>query len=415
MWRAISEKLITAALWGLLLTAVCGTAGAEEGCPPGTFPQVLEKKCVPVSQYNLLPLSDDMPMRFEALQFSMAIIEIQATGTITKDTPTEFKKFLQSDDAKLTRNILLESPGGDLMAALELGQMIRQAGMNTLIGHSVQLNGVMNFYNYKRAYCMSACAYAFLGGITRSYGGDDFYGIHRFGTLMGTISGDEAQVISSIIAKYVENMGVDLSVFEMASSASFNQSIYRVSVAMVKRMHIIYDPSGVTSFVIEQHNGKIVAAFRLKRRERDYDGVITCSNGNRLLVLFDRDNSVPTLLRAAKGFPVEFSAPGRTLSGTATYVAAESSNHAPAAMVFSLPNMDEGAFSGAGMTLTTINNPTLRPITQKADGSTEINHALAGQFMWFDAVSAFTFSIMAVNAEQTLPIVFRDCAPRASD
>jgi hypothetical protein len=243
MWRTILEKLITIALLAPFAAAAGRSVHAEEGCPTGRFPQFLDNECVPISQHNVLPLTDNAPMRFEALQVSMRAIWIQATGTITKDTPAQFKKFLQTDDAKLTKDIWLHSPGGDLMAGLEVGQMIREAGMNTSIGHTVPLEGLMNIYSYKHAYCVSACAYAFLGGVTRSYENYDTHGIHRFGAGSGTISRDGAQAISGIVAKYVSSMGVDLSVFELASTASFDKDIYRVPVATAKRMRVIYGPT----------------------------------------------------------------------------------------------------------------------------------------------------------------------------
>ena len=64
-------------------------AAAEEGCPPGKFPDGIDrKKCTAVYRGSVLPLSDDKPMRFEAVQMSLVITWIQATGTITEDTPS---------------------------------------------------------------------------------------------------------------------------------------------------------------------------------------------------------------------------------------------------------------------------------------------------------------------------------------
>jgi hypothetical protein len=173
-------------------------------------------------------------MQFEAVQMSMVITWIQATGTITPDTPNVFQKFLKNNIHFLPNTIYLHSPGGNLAAGLTLGKMIRNARLNTVIGHTIDLEGIMNNYTYPDAHCLSACAYAFLGGVSRFYSDSDVYGIHRFGVSQGEISGDQAQVISSIVAKYIEEMGVDLSVFELASLASFQDQIYRVPVAVAK-------------------------------------------------------------------------------------------------------------------------------------------------------------------------------------
>lgn len=376
---------------------IVSSAHAEEGCPAGFFPQAGDGKCTAVSEYNRLPLDDSKPMTFQGQQMSMAIVWLQATGVITKDTPKEFARFLHTYDAKLTRNIYLHSSGGDLMAGLELGQMIREAGMNTFIGRSISLDGVMNVYSYKKSFCVSACAYAFLGGVTRSYGEDDIYGIHRFGRSAGSVSGDDAQIISSVVAKYIERMGVDLSVFVLASTSSFEDELFRVPVGLGKRMRIIYDPSGNTSFVIEQRGGSVVAAFRLNERERELEGVIACDNGQRTLMLFDKSNSISTGLRAARQFPTEFKAQGRSIWGTATYLPADPARNMPiGVMLFVLPSLDEQAFTGDGIRLNMIQNPTLPT-------------DLGARLLWVDEVSKYAFRMRAANAGRTLPIVFRDC------
>ena len=147
-----------------------------------------------------------------------------------------------------------------------------------------------------------ACAYAFLGGVVRSYKGDSVYGIHRFGTRAGTggLSGDDAQVVSSIVAKYIQSMDVDLSVFELASTTSFEGDIYWVPTTVAKQMRIIYDPTGLTNFVIEQRNGTTVASFKVESYTRKFEGVIACSRGERLLVFRPRRLPYPTFYARRK-------------------------------------------------------------------------------------------------------------------
>ena len=271
--------------------------------------------------------------------------------------------------------------------------MIRQAGLNTSIGRSIELKGVTNVYSYPDSFCASACAYAFLGGVVRSFEGDHSYGIHRFGVKAGTISGDDAQVVSSIVAKYIESMGIDLAVFEMASNTPFEGDIYWVPPDIAKRMRIIYDPTGVTRFVVEQQNAMITASFHLKTYTREYDGVVACSSGQRVLVLIDSNNAIPDALRSAKEYPVEFKTPDGMLFGTATYLVTAQGGE----MVFSLPNLDETAFRGSGLLLWNIDNPNLQ------------GPNYAERLQWIDSVSTFSFEMRAPNAEQTLPIVLRGC------
>lgn len=401
---AVRVALLCVALLPLM---ALGGARAEDGCPDGTFPDGVQKTCVPVSSHNRLPLDDRKPMTFEAIQISLPIIYIQGTGAITKDTPEALRKFLKTDDGRMSKSLYLHSGGGDLMAGLELGQVIREAGLNTGIGRSLHLEGVMNVYDYKRAHCLSACAYAFLGGVTRSYGETDVYGIHRFGRAQGPVSGDDAQVISGIVAKFIQSMGVDVSVFQLASLASFETDMFRVPVDLAKRMRIIFDGSGLTTFRIEDRDGLVVAAFRITKRERGYDGVVTCSGGERMLILFDDINSVRPPMRAMRNFPAEFRTDGgRVLPATATYVVPKAPNAVPF-VAFRIPDLDERAFAGNGLTLHNIANPHLRPLPEGAVPS--VDTGMIERFAWADAVMDFSFGIAADNAARTLPIVFREC------
>lgn len=60
---------------------------------------------------------------------------IMAEGTITPDTPGRFRQLLrQIGSEKLP--VVLDSSGGDLDAALEIGRIIRANGLTTIIGRS---------------------------------------------------------------------------------------------------------------------------------------------------------------------------------------------------------------------------------------------------------------------------------------
>jgi hypothetical protein len=60
---------------------------------------------------------------------------IMAEGTITPDTPVRFRQLLrQIGSEKLP--VVLDSSGGDLDAALEIGRIIRSNGLTTIIGRS---------------------------------------------------------------------------------------------------------------------------------------------------------------------------------------------------------------------------------------------------------------------------------------
>jgi hypothetical protein len=64
---------------------------------------------------------------------------LAAEGTITRTTPADFRQWLQRnpsyDGVPLT--VYLDSPGGDLMAGLELGLLFRERRFSTAVGQTV--------------------------------------------------------------------------------------------------------------------------------------------------------------------------------------------------------------------------------------------------------------------------------------
>lgn len=60
---------------------------------------------------------------------------IMAQGLITPDTPSRFRQMLV-DLGSQKRPVVLDSKGGDLDAAVEIGRMIRARGLTTIIGRT---------------------------------------------------------------------------------------------------------------------------------------------------------------------------------------------------------------------------------------------------------------------------------------
>ena len=96
-------------------------------------------------------------------------------------------------------NIEFNSPGGSLLGGIRLGRAIRMLAMNTSIGKTV-LNSAFeehSFYHTEKGICFSACAYAFLGGLTRVANGGE-YGVHQFYT-DALLKDPEGKVFSPVI------------------------------------------------------------------------------------------------------------------------------------------------------------------------------------------------------------------------
>ncbi|MGJ5175096.1 hypothetical protein ACQR16_11020 [Bradyrhizobium oligotrophicum] len=96
---------------------------------------------------------------------------VAAEGTIQRDTPEVFRRFLAKGRAAI--DIRFNSPGGDLTAAMRLGEMIREQGMHSSVGKtSGTLDADGTFINiveggWDSGHCAAACVLAFLGGVRR--------------------------------------------------------------------------------------------------------------------------------------------------------------------------------------------------------------------------------------------------------
>jgi hypothetical protein len=150
-----------------------------------------------------------------------------AVGTITDTTPAAFAEFAKNNPPDSTIEFI--SPGGDLIAALKLGAMIRAGGYNTSLGEV----------------CASACVYSMLGGTKRYVAQQGFnedsdydnhepgasgtkFGIHQFyhsaalgepqQKVFSAIDMSTDQMLMGILLEYTLRMGVDADLVSAAAS-----------------------------------------------------------------------------------------------------------------------------------------------------------------------------------------------------
>lgn len=155
---------------------------------------------------------------------------ISAIGMIDEFTPAKFEQFFRENPYSLT--VVFHSPGGSLIAGMELGRLLRKYNIPVSIGETQR-----DSYNYSKkvdGICASACAYAFLGGVSRSIDADSKIGFHQFYTAsaldesirilrMGNSLLSVDQVLSGLLAEYLSDMGIDARILRLASLAGSNQ------------------------------------------------------------------------------------------------------------------------------------------------------------------------------------------------
>jgi hypothetical protein len=170
---------------------------------------------------------------------------IAANGEITNRTPSVFLDFLQrnSTHAGLHAIILLNSPGGKVVASMELGRMFRRLGAAAIVARVD--DGAPGALLAGK--CFSACVYALIGGKKRVIPPQSEVGIHRMFTYeynagVSGMFGSRHQRyddggMRAVLARYSGSMGVSPQLILTAERINSDQ-IYIPSRAEIARWHL---------------------------------------------------------------------------------------------------------------------------------------------------------------------------------
>lgn len=127
-------------------------------------------------------------------------LQFNVYGSLSDSIDEKFKRIY--DSVKLTsytpNEIVLNSPGGSLSGAMKLGRLIRDRKLTA-----------------RTDFCMSSCVFAFAGGVTR-YAQENTLGVHQFYGKDSGLSESSTQKISSILAVFLDEMGVSRKVLDIA-------------------------------------------------------------------------------------------------------------------------------------------------------------------------------------------------------
>jgi hypothetical protein len=151
---------------------------------------------------------------------------IAAEGEITDQTPETFRDFVRShlDASNLHAIVLMNSYGGKVVAAMQLGREFRQLGAAVVIAQP----GVEH---QSGGSCFSACVYALMGGKKRIVPPESNVGVHRMIAIEGgdalgfgepsspTIRLDDGTVASAL-KRYCASMGINPAVITLAEHTS---------------------------------------------------------------------------------------------------------------------------------------------------------------------------------------------------
>lgn len=188
---------------------------------------------------------------------------IYADGIITSSTPNDFLNFIK--EARSCKNIVINSTGGDLLAAIELGEIFRNMEATVIVGKTYydEKGRIEYADNPAAGVCFSAAAYAFLGGVVRVVPLQSKYGVHQFSSK--EISGFAvAQDISSILLKYIKRMGVDSDLLELSSRLHPGNPIYILNRTQIVNLKIDNTEPVYEDWVLEPFGSGAIASIKQK-------------------------------------------------------------------------------------------------------------------------------------------------------
>lgn len=220
---------------------------------------------------------------------------IAAEGKITKDTPYDFIDFLKKNPSYSYAPpiVALNSHGGDVVGAIQLGELFREIGATVTINHTSTENGISN---YAPGVCRSACSLAFLGGKIRLANGGEL-GVHQFSVndeissdFASNLTDDQRRVIdlflTSSIVGFLERMGVSRYFYERLSGTE-PEGMYYFTERELLDFSIISDPLKATFEwkMLPYENGLVTQAEVPQSSLFPNGGVMRfyCSKGSVLL------------------------------------------------------------------------------------------------------------------------------------
>lgn len=170
---------------------------------------------------------------------------IAAEGEITNRTPDNFVDFLKNNAAQsgVHAIVLLNSPGGKVVASMELGRVFRRLGAAVIVARTESSAGGALLSGR----CFSACVYALMGGKKRVIPIESEVGIHRMFTYESSGWADgllgarhrrfDDGGMAAILSRYSGMMGVSPQLISTAERITPDQ-LHIMSRAEIARWHL---------------------------------------------------------------------------------------------------------------------------------------------------------------------------------
>ncbi len=193
---------------------------------------------------------------------------IFATGMITSDTPRQFQAFVR-DNPSSDGTVVLDSDGGSVLGALELGRTIRRLGLSTTVGRVIEhrtKSGAKFGEINPRVDCQSMCTFVLLSGVKRSVPLEAQVLVHqiwlgdrREDAVAANYTAEDLVVVQrdiGSIVQYTLEMGGDIELVQLSLKAPPWEPMRVLSRDELRRTRLdLGDENPVTASVIKTAAG----------------------------------------------------------------------------------------------------------------------------------------------------------------
>jgi hypothetical protein len=185
------------------------------------------RRLVPFMFLSALMASADA----HAMSYGLASLQngstaLVAEGRIHRNEPARLLSFLQATGSgSVPRTLVISSPGGELVGALVLGQILRELGIRTVVGSI--LADAYGQATLGAGRCHSACVFVLMGGTARSVVPGSLVGVHSPQPVLvvggrayrpdSTTTRYLVQRTGPVLRLYARQMGVSPTVVDVAN------------------------------------------------------------------------------------------------------------------------------------------------------------------------------------------------------
>lgn len=151
---------------------------------------------------------------------------VAAEGDIEEGDTAKLEVFLQRRGWQRPYLVRINSPGGNVAEALELGQYLRIQRSRVIVSSTQSEfyeSAGKELQSHDGGVCASACVFVLMGGVNREIDTDSIVGVHQFAPLQDRMESSAAAISSTqttvaMLQAYAVQMDIDPMVLTLAAA-----------------------------------------------------------------------------------------------------------------------------------------------------------------------------------------------------